>query len=1076
MGPRPLLFAALACLLPVSAARAATPDMPSPATKAPDLSAEAFVVEQSEVTVHFARDGSSVRTWHIREHVQSDSGVRTVGIVSVPFAALTQTVTFDYVRVRKPSGQIVSTPVDGAQEVPLPVTQQAPMYSDLRMKQLPVQSLSVGDTLEYQVSLKSTNADVPGAFWFQADFTTGVPVQSETYEIYVPRDVPMVVKSKGTAPAVSDKGSERTYRWQHETASDYPKKQEKDTTAQVSLVQETYEPDIALSSFRSWVEVGAWYRGLIRDRALPDAAIRAKADELTRGLTTDDARVDALYNYVATQYRYIAVSFGVGRLQPHAAAEVFRNQYGDCKDKHTLLEAMLAAEKINAVPVLVNSSLRVNEAIPIPSQFDHMITLVKLKDHDVWLDATPEIAPARVLMAGLRDKLALALPQNEEARLVKTPATLPFPSYVQETIKGKLDAKGTLTAHFDLTLRGDDEVIYRAVYHTVSRAQWQQAAQQISYNSGFAGEVSALDASLPEKTGEPFHVAWDYTRKDYGDWPNRRFPGLTPWFEMKLADDATAPKRPIALDPTADTEVKIAIELPEDYTLEAPADVKRTTPFAEYVSTYAVKGHTLEMDRALRYKAREISVSDFPAYREFLKAVSDDAGQMLQLISTEIATTTTTRSVDHRVASDFLKRARQKIDAHDLRGARDLLDQAQSGNDREENLWLAYGDIDFTSDPGLAITDYKKELENHPASRSTVYPILLNTYVAVGKWDDLEPVLQQWISADPKNAQAQSALRAVEFLQRPSTDLAISYQESLAPFSFAERSSLRFAQAQLRAGDAKAGTSLLHDIVERTQDPANMTSAAYYLADAGVDLAFAEATSRKAVSIIEDRSSSVSLQDAGNESLFNERLLAGCWGTLGWVLAKEKKLPEAEIYLSSAWSLNPNPTLGEQLARTYLEAGKRSRALETYRHTLKLMGSYGLPPALQQKRQAVIARISALKASGIREQQIRTDDGDDFLAGRRYTIPSPLHGESASADFLLLLGDRHAEDVRFLKGDEALRNAAPTLLSVSYREGLPSGSKAKILRHGAMFCPIGSSTCNMQLFPTAEGNPKDAAP
>ena len=50
------------------------------------------------------------------------------------------------------------------------------------------------------------------------------------------------------------------------------------------------------------------------------------------------------------------MSFGIGRLQPHTAAEVFRNQYGDCKDKHTLLQAMLAAEKIEAEPVLIDSA------------------------------------------------------------------------------------------------------------------------------------------------------------------------------------------------------------------------------------------------------------------------------------------------------------------------------------------------------------------------------------------------------------------------------------------------------------------------------------------------------------------------------------------------------------------------------------------------------------------------------------------------------------------------------------------------------------------------------------------------
>ena len=74
----------------------------------------------------------------------------------------------------------------------------------------------------------------------------------------------MVVKSKKVQPVVSDEGGERVYRWKHETASEYPKKQDNDKPAQVELIQEMYEPDIAMSSFHSWAEVGAWYRGLIK--------------------------------------------------------------------------------------------------------------------------------------------------------------------------------------------------------------------------------------------------------------------------------------------------------------------------------------------------------------------------------------------------------------------------------------------------------------------------------------------------------------------------------------------------------------------------------------------------------------------------------------------------------------------------------------------------------------------------------------------------------------------------------------------------------------------------------------------
>ena len=336
MPARSIVLAAFACFLPILAGQSAKPAV-APSTEAripvknlpvfakspPDLTGEALVIEKDDTVLRFAKDGSSVRTVSITERIVSDAGVRDAGILSFPFAALTQTVTFDSVRVHKPSGEVIETPAEDAQEVPAPVTQVAPMYSDLRTKQLPVKSLSVGDTLEYRVSMKDTNADAPGVFWFAMDFTSGVPVKEETVELRVPRELSVLVKSKKTQPTVSNDGSERVYRWTHETASEYPKKEEKDNAAAVTLAEEMFEPDVAMTSFHTWAEMGAWYRGLMKGRPVPDAAIQAKADELTHGLTTDDAKVDALYHYVATQYRYIAVSFGIGRLQPHTASDVF---------------------------------------------------------------------------------------------------------------------------------------------------------------------------------------------------------------------------------------------------------------------------------------------------------------------------------------------------------------------------------------------------------------------------------------------------------------------------------------------------------------------------------------------------------------------------------------------------------------------------------------------------------------------------------------------------------------------------------------------------------------------------------
>ena len=118
----------------------------------------------------------------------------------------------------------------------------------------------------------------------------------------------------------------------------------------------------------------------------------------------------AIFNDVALNIHYIGLEFGIGRYQPHAADDVLSNEYGDCKDKHTLLAALLKAEGIEAWPVLISSSRELDARRPSPAQFDHVITLVPLHGKMLWMDSTEEVAPVGSLIGTLRDKQALAIP------------------------------------------------------------------------------------------------------------------------------------------------------------------------------------------------------------------------------------------------------------------------------------------------------------------------------------------------------------------------------------------------------------------------------------------------------------------------------------------------------------------------------------------------------------------------------------------------------------------------------------------------------------------------------------------
>src|SRR5207253_6464497 len=123
-----------------------------------------------------------------------------------------------------------------------------------------------------------------------------------------------------------------------------------------------------------WAEVGHWYAQLTAGRRSGSPEIRRKALELTEHQPAILDRVKTLANFIQRAIRYIAIEIGIGGYQPHAASSIFASRYGDCKDKSTLLTAMLREIGVESYYVLVHSSRGVvMPQFPSMLNFDHVI-------------------------------------------------------------------------------------------------------------------------------------------------------------------------------------------------------------------------------------------------------------------------------------------------------------------------------------------------------------------------------------------------------------------------------------------------------------------------------------------------------------------------------------------------------------------------------------------------------------------------------------------------------------------------------------------------------------------------------
>lgn len=1037
------------------------PESPSPEVK-PDYSREAVLFDKLATTYDFNSDGTGEKILTFVAHIQSDAAVRQLGVISIPYAAGNENPEIVYLRVRKKDGSVVETPATDAQDMPSPVSRIAPFYSDLKDKQVPVKSLSTGDTLEYQVRFHLVKPQALNQFWGAENFTTNVVVFEQTVELRVPKDKYVLVLSPKAKPEISEENGKKVYRWKTSqlkpTAANKDEKNQ-DNKKESPKPDPDPQPTIAWTTFKSWEDVGAWFGGLAKDRTATTPEIQAKADELTKGKTTDDEKMQAIYDYVSTQVRYIGVSFGIGRYQPHAAEAVMDNQYGDCKDKHTLLAALLKAEGYEAWPALISDSVKTDSHLPSPGQFDHVITFVQRGNQQIWLDSTPEISPYRMLIYPLRDKQALVIPDHAPASLMRTPTNPPFPAVDNFEATGTLDSAGTFTGHMSLQLRGDTELIYRSIFHQTSRTQWNDVAQSVSQNLGFGGTVSNLDVSVPEHTVEPFHYSYDYTRKEYSDWTNRRIQSPMMPFGLPNADSADSDDKPssdIKLGaPHVETSHAV-IELPASYTAVLPKSVKYTTKFATYEATYKLdEKNRLIADRRVEVLEQNVAVTEWEEYKKFAKNIQQDEQQFIQLAAPGVAATA--EEVSNPDAEQLVREAYLDMQSRDFDGARSSLDQAEKLNPRQLGLWAAYGAVNMRNnniEEGL--NDFKKEVSLHPGNPG-VYRALASSQVACKKYDDAELTLRSLLKVAPGDVPTELWLGSLLLQQR-------KYEEASTLLTDAQKATpdnknlaIQAGHAQILSGKHKDGEATLRAALDGATDAEILNDAAYELADSNLDLDLAESSCKKALDLLDKEAAQFSLANLSNADLGRLQLLTATWDTMGWIYFREGKLPLAESYVHAAWFEGQHREVGDHLGQIYEKEGKKQEAANIY--ALAVASSRISPDPVG--RTDMEKRIETLKVQGIRSSY--SDPGRE-LGEQRSVYISKSTKKYASAEFFVELSSDKIENVAFIRGDESLRSATSSLQEAKFPVPFPKESQAKLIRRGILVCSEDNDKCQFAML------------
>src|SRR5260221_4835410 len=226
-------------------------------------------------------------------------------------------------------------------------------------------------------------------------------------------------------------------------------------------------------TFRDWQQMGMWYEGLTHGRKDATPEIKQKVAALTATAKTRVEKMNAIAQFMQRDIRYVAISLGIGGLQPHSAADTFRHRYGDCKDKATLMSSMLKEVGIDSYYVIINSE-RGSIGGDSPAQinaFDHVILAIKLLDGEngpalvstqqdpkvgkvLFFDPTNTFVPFGQVGGYLQDNYGL-LVTPEGGELVNIPKLDSASTGTSRKGAIRLDPSGNFSGDFVEVHRGD---------------------------------------------------------------------------------------------------------------------------------------------------------------------------------------------------------------------------------------------------------------------------------------------------------------------------------------------------------------------------------------------------------------------------------------------------------------------------------------------------------------------------------------------------------------------------------------------------------------------------------------------
>lgn len=515
------------------------------------------------------------------------------------------------------------------------------LYQDDHLKVARAPAADPGAVVAYEYE-QTDRPYVQEHTWF---FQDSIPTLHSVFELVLPPDWHYSVAARKDAGVATSQPAPGHYRWQIDHVpgidlEDVPMAPEFESMAGRLVVR--YSRDPQPTGDARWTAIGDWYTTLASPSAQATPDISAKAKELVAGQTDFTEKIQSIADYMQRNIRYVGIEIGIGGLQPHSADDVFRNRYGDCKDKATLLRAMLESVGIHSTWVLVDTrrgfvdpsipSIDGNHAIAaieVPAGYANPLlkSVVTAKSGKRYLifDPTNEWIPVGQIPPYLQGGYGI-LSEGGQSQLIALPVMEPDSDRIDHTIHAQLAADASLEASVVEQRFGYAAERPRVMFTGGSLQQQRDYLEKRLRLDLTSVSIEKLAAQHSTELSRPLELDYSFRVANYA----RSAGDLLLVRPRILGSDAWSLPRetrawPIDLSAVQSRTDHIDLTLPPGYVVdELPDAVSLDTDFASYHSAVTADATTLHYTREYTVKQLDLPASRYDDLRKFSERVAYD--------------------------------------------------------------------------------------------------------------------------------------------------------------------------------------------------------------------------------------------------------------------------------------------------------------------------------------------------------------------------------------------------------------------------------------------------------------------